>query len=88
MYALVIVDIAHESVDRLFTYRIPEGMEIKRGMRVKAPFGPKVKEGYVLEISETTDYDPAKIKDLIGPIEDYPALLPQLIDLARNVVGC
>ncbi|MBQ1945690.1 MAG: primosomal protein N' [Clostridia bacterium] len=85
MYALVIVDIAHESVDRLFTYRIPEGMEIKRGMRVKAPFGPKVKEGYVLEISETTDYDPAKIKDLIGPIEDYPALLPQLIDLAREI---
>ena len=37
MYAQVIVDIASESVDRVFTYRVPEGMRIVRGMRVSAP---------------------------------------------------
>ena len=85
MYAQVIVDIAHENVDRVYSYRIPAGMEIERGMRVKVPFGRQVKEGYVLELADSADYDADKIRDVIAPLEDYSALLPQLIDLAKEI---
>ena len=37
MYAHVIVDIAHSSVDRVFEYRVPEGMELALGQRVTGP---------------------------------------------------
>ena len=41
MYAEIIVDIASEQVDRVFTYRVPDGMELEPGFRVKVPFGPR-----------------------------------------------
>lgn len=85
MYAQVIVDIAHESVDRVFTYRVPEGMALQVGMRVCVPFGPRQKEGCVLGFSDQTDLEESKIKSVIAPLEDYPALLPQLLELAREI---
>lgn len=85
MYAEVIVDIAHEAVDRVYTYRVPKGMRLARGMRVRVPFGAREKEGYVLGLRETAEYDEEKIRDVLGPLEDYPALLPALIDLAREI---
>ena len=49
-YCQVIVDIAHEDVDRVFTYRVPEGMQLCPGMRVHVPFGPRKQlEGIVVE---------------------------------------
>ena len=39
MYAQVFIDIAHAEVDRLFTYRIPDGLSISPGMHVLVPFG-------------------------------------------------
>ena len=85
MYAQVIVDIASESVDRVFTYRVPEGMNIVRGMRVSVPFGPRSAEGYVLGFSDTAQLDESRIKAIRQPLEDYPALLPPLIDLAQEI---
>ena len=85
MYAQVIVDIAHEAVDRVFTYRVPDGMELQVGMRVSVPFGARQKEGYILGFSEDPGMDAAKVKSVIAPLEDYPALLPQMIDLAREI---
>ena len=85
MYCRVIVDIAHENVARPYTYRIPEGMALFPGHRVSVPFGPGKKEGVVLSLSEAADYDPAKIREVIGPLEDYPAILPPLMALAQEM---
>ena len=85
MFAQVIVDIAHEAVDRVFTYRVPEGMELEVGMRVRVPFGPRQKEGCILAFSQDPGMDTAKVKSVIAPLEDYPALLPQMIGLAREI---
>lgn len=67
-YADVIVDIAHEKVDRPFQYRIPEGMRegIAEGMCVQVPFGAgnKLLKGYVTAIKDTPDFDPARIKEI------------------------
>ncbi|MDE6602280.1 MAG: primosomal protein N' [Lachnospiraceae bacterium] len=65
-YADVIIDIAHEKVDRVFQYRIPEALleAVRPGVQVRVPFGKGNRErtGYVVDISEDADYPPEKIK--------------------------
>ncbi len=81
-FAQIIVDISAEQVDRLFTYRIPDEMELMRGQRVLVPFGPMKKEGFVIDFRDECDLDEAKIKSVIRPLEDYPVILPELIELS------
>lgn len=68
IYADVIVDIAHEKVDRPFQYRVPEDMReiITEGMCVHVPFGAgnKIRKGYVTAIKDTPDFDPERIKEI------------------------
>ncbi len=85
MYAEIIVDIASEQVDRLFTYRVPDSLHIAPGSRVRVPFGPREKEGFVVRLKETADYEESKIKPLLAALEDYPALLPPLMELAQEI---
>ncbi len=85
MYASVIIDVAAAAVDRVFSYRVPAGMAVSRGFRVRVPFGPREKEGFIIDLTDTVSYDESKIKDIVAPLEDYPALLPSLIDLAEEI---
>lgn len=85
MYAEIIVDIAAEQVDRVFTYAVPEDMPLQPGMRVEVPFGRMTKDGFVIRLKETADYDPGKIKTILSAPEDYPVLLPQLMALAEEI---
>lgn len=85
MFAEVILDIASEQVDRVFTYRVPEGMQLTPGYRVKVSFGPRQKDGYVVRLKENADYDEAKIKPILEKLEDYPALLPAMMALAEEI---
>ncbi len=68
IYADVIVDIAHEKVDRPFQYRIPDDMReiITEGMCVHVPFGAgnKIRKGYVTAIKDNPDFDPERIKEI------------------------
>ena len=84
MYARVLIDIAHTEIDRLFTYRIPEGMEAAPGMHVLAPFGRgnAPKEGFVIEVTDAAD-GPGPFKALLRVLEPYPVLLGEQIELAR-----
>ena len=82
----VIVDIASEGVDRVFTYRVPEGMTLCPGMRVHVPFGRQRRiEGVVMGLSEACDLPPERVRDVTDTLEDYPAVLPELLDLARHI---
>ena len=85
MYAEIIVDIASEQVDRVFTYLVPDTLRMEPGMRVRVPFGPREKEGYVIRLKEQAGYDEKKIKPILAALEDYPALLPQLMALAQEI---
>ena len=87
MYCQVIVDIAHENVARPFTYRIPEGMRLAPGQRVTVPFGPRQKDGIVLRLCDSTDYDEKKIRSVSGTPEEEPAILPPLMELAEEMAG-
>ena len=82
-YCDIIVDVANEDVDRTFTYHIPDTLTLVPGMRVQVPFGARKKiEGYVIRIRETTDLPSERVRDVSDVLEDYPALLPHLMDLA------
>ena len=85
MYAEVIVDISAESVDRVFTYRVPEGITVTPGWRVEVPFGRLRREGFVVGLRETTDLPPDRVKPILATLEDYPALCPPLMDLAHGI---
>lgn len=65
-YADVIIEIAHEKVDRVFQYRIPDELAeaVKPGVQVRVPFGKgnQEKTGYVVDLSEEPEYPPEKIK--------------------------
>jgi primosomal protein N' (replication factor Y) len=86
MFAKVIVDIAHAAVDRAFTYRIPEGLDVRPGHHVLLPFGQgnHVKEGFVLSVSEESGLgDDVIVKDVLSLAEPYTVLLPEQIELAE-----
>ena len=85
MYAKVIIDIPSDQVDQLFTYSIPDGMSLSPGFRVRVPFGRQTKEGYVISLSEDCDIPAAKLKSISEVLENYPAILPHLIELARYI---
>ncbi len=67
-YANIIVDIAHEKVDRLFQYKIPDRMQgsLVEGMAVTIPFGKGNKEilGYVISLTDQAEYEETKLKEI------------------------
>jgi len=85
VYCQVIVDIVHENVASPFTYRIPDLMTLEPGQRVAVPFGPREKEGIVLELSEDCGLDPDRVREVIRPLEDYAAIPPELMALAEEM---
>ncbi|WP_414049453.1 primosomal protein N' [Macrococcus animalis] len=83
MIAKVIVDVNSKRVDKLFDYLIPDHLEgqIMPGMRVVVPFGPRKVQGYVIEQSETAEFD--KLKPILS-VQDYvPELTQELIELSE-----
>ena len=77
MYAQIITDIAHQDVDRVFTYRVPEALQdlMQPGMRVVVPFGKqKAVEGYVLSVSQHTELPEEILKDVIRFCDPYPVM--------------
>lgn len=84
MYCKVLVDIAHANVDRLFTYAFSEGTAVVPGAHVLVPFGSgnRVKEGFVLSVSEQNDAG-VPVKDVLRVLEPFPVLLPDQIELAH-----
>ena len=67
-YARVIIDISHEKVDRPFCYKVPERLmgQVEVGACVEVPFGKgnTLRKGYVMELMEQPDFDPALIKEI------------------------
>lgn len=67
-YADVIIDISHEKVDRPFQYKIPQELSeaVYAGVRVHVPFGRGNRDqiGYVVELSDRSDYPEEKLKSI------------------------
>ena len=86
MYAKVIVDITHEKLDRVFEYSIPSALEgvVKVGSEVVVPFGKgnRSTHAYVIEISESCEYECEKVKEILQIAEKRIAIEGKLVALA------
>ncbi|MBC1473303.1 primosomal protein N' [Listeria grandensis] len=79
--AQVIVDVPAMQVDRPFDYLIPEAWRdvVCPGMRVSVPFGNRALQGFVVGISETSDF--AKLKEIREMMDLAPVLNAELLEL-------
>ena len=94
-YAGICVDISHEKVDKLFTYRIPKQLEaaVEVGTVVVIPFGRgnHEREGYVLELMDDTDCPDDKLKTILRLSEKAVFVEQRQIKLAawmKQHYGC
>ncbi|MBA7482985.1 primosomal protein N' [subsurface metagenome] len=64
-----------------FSYTIPEGLSVDIGQAVWVPFGDKVLQGIVLELSQYPSVE--ETREIAGLIEPRPILSPAHVRLAR-----
>lgn len=85
MYAQVIVDIPNDAVDRIFDYLALENTQL--GMRVSVPFAGRNVLGYVVGLSDNTNFDKSKIKSINKNLESVPKIKPEIIELCKFMAG-
>jgi len=95
LYADIIVDISHEKLDKAFQYKIPEHLVglVEVGMRVLVPFGNGnvTIQGFCVEITDRPNFNPQRIKEIIGPVPKGTMVEDRMIELAkwiRKNYGC
>ncbi|MFC2032516.1 primosomal protein N' [Chloroflexota bacterium] len=66
---------------RTFIYAIPSGLDINIGHAVWVPFGKKLLQGIVLELSSFPSVE--ETREIAGVIEPHPLLSPYRVLLAR-----
>jgi primosomal protein N' (replication factor Y) (superfamily II helicase) len=71
--------------DKLLHYLVPESLraETRVGCIVRIPIAHRHHLGLVLEVGAQADVPLAKLKPVTGVLHDYPALTPDLLELAR-----
>ncbi len=86
IFADIIVNISHEKVDRPFQYRVPEALreQVESGACVMVPFGAgnKLIKGYVVDISDTCNFDRSRIKDIHSILSGSVGVESRQIQLA------
>lgn len=80
MYAHVIVENKSNYIDDFFTYGTGE-LDVKVGSRVTVPFGNREKDGYVFSLSENSDIEPEKIRDIMS-VDQKSSLTEEMISTA------
>lgn len=87
MIAQVIVDIAAKQTDHIFEYHIPEKLgSVEIGSRVVVPFGSRKLQGFVVGLTDHTDYQ-GDLKDLLIVVDELPPLTPELVDLSAYLAN-
>ncbi|MBA2174191.1 primosomal protein N' [Halobacillus locisalis] len=82
-FANVIVDVPSQNTNRPFDYKIPEKFQgiVQPGVRVIIPFGPRKIMGYVVTLSETSEF--SKVKNIVDVLDVTPALTEELLQLGK-----
>jgi len=84
VFARVALESPLPQLDRLFDYEIPEDLEVAVGCRVVVPFGNGQKDGFVVEITDTTDWV-GKVARLTEVVSSLSVLTKQTYELVRAV---
>jgi primosomal protein N' (replication factor Y) len=75
--------------DKLLHYKVPETLRasIQTGSLVRVPILNQHKVGLVMEVNGVVDVPLEKLKNVSGVLQDYPALTPDLLTLAKWMHG-
>jgi primosomal protein N' (replication factor Y) len=75
--------------DKLLHYRVPETLReaVRPGALVRVPLLNRHRLGLVLETDTVPDVPAEKLKPLTGVLHHFPALTPDLLELARWMHG-
>lgn len=86
IYARVIVNISHENLDKTYEYAVPKEWETYAvvGAQVLIPFGVGNRQikGFILQLSDTPEFDPEKIKPICSVIMTGTVMEGHFIKLA------
>lgn len=71
--------------DKLLHYLVPESLRagVQAGSMVRIPLGPRHTLGLVLVTDAVPDVPAARLKPILGVLHEFPALTPDLLELAR-----
>ena len=71
--------------DKLLHYKVPEHLRatIRQGSLIQIPILNRLKPGLVLEVDAIADVPVEKLKNIAGLLQDFPALTPDLLQLAK-----
>lgn len=85
-FANIIIDISHEKVDRPFQYKIPPELQgrLEAGSCVMVPFGTgnRLRQGYVVEITDKAEYAIEKLKEINSILNDSVSVEADAVKLA------
>ena len=72
---------------RLFDYLPPDlsvrAAKLSPGMRVRVPFGRRRLVGVVMEVGDSSDLPPERLKPILEVLDETPALEPSALELIR-----
>jgi len=85
MYAEVLVQYGSKSLDKTFTYKVPNNLigKINKGMKVSIPFGNQSINGFVLNVKNTSDLD--NLKEIKNIINENFVLNDELMELGKFI---
>ena len=81
MYALVLIEYGAKTLNKTFTYKIPNNINVKIGNKVKILFNNKAIYGIVIDIKDTTEFE--KVNEIIEVINEEIYLNEELIKLGK-----
>ncbi len=94
-YADIIIDISAGSVDKAYTYAVPDELldTIGIGVRVRLPFGAHdvLRDGFVIGLKDRTEVDASKLKTIKALAKGKTDVNEELIKLAAAMAkeyGC
>lgn len=84
--AQVIIDIPAQQTNRPFDYLVPPSLtaDIQVGMRVLVPFGTKLRQGFVIQLQNDSDFS-GKLKTITRLLDLKPVLSPEMLALAHDL---
>lgn len=89
MYAYCIIEYPVKTLDKAFTYLVPDELKnkLKVGMKVMVPFSTKLVHGIVLKVSDTYE-DKFELKSIIRIEDEFLVLNRELLDLGGFLKEC
>ena len=82
MYADILVEV--NTLEKTFTYKIPDGINAEVGMRALVPFGNRKVEGFIMRIYNDGNFD-YEVKEIFSLIDDYPVINKEMLELGKYI---